>query len=84
MSEQQFSAFVEAVKADAGLEEKLKGATDPDAAVVSAKEARSDAKKEDWLKAQASQVLEMRDEELAGIAGGISFDEDMPSGITIA
>jgi len=34
MSEEQLKAFLEAVKADAGLQEKLKGAADVDAVVV--------------------------------------------------
>ena len=39
MSEDQLRAFVEAVKADAGLQEKLNAATDVDAVVAIAKEA---------------------------------------------
>jgi predicted ribosomally synthesized peptide with nif11-like leader len=70
MSAEQLSAFFEAVKADAGLEEKLKNAADLDAAVAIAVEAGFDVSKADWLKAQASQVLEMSDEELQGVAGG--------------
>ena len=50
MSEEQLSAFLEAVKADAGLLEKLKGATDLDAAVSIAKAAGFDVSKADWLK----------------------------------
>ena len=36
MSKEQLSAFFEALKADAGLQEKLKGAADLDAAVAMA------------------------------------------------
>ncbi len=75
MSAEQLSAFFEAVKADAGLQEKLKAAGDLDAAVAIAEEAGFGVSKTDWLKAQASQILEMSDEELAGMAGGkTSFD----------
>ncbi len=70
MSQEQLSAFLEAVKADAGLEEKLKAAGDLGAAVAIAVEAGFDVSMADWLKAQARQVLEMSDEELAGVAGG--------------
>jgi predicted ribosomally synthesized peptide with nif11-like leader len=38
MSEEQLKAFLEAVKADAGLQEKLKAAGDADAVVAIAKE----------------------------------------------
>jgi predicted ribosomally synthesized peptide with nif11-like leader len=34
MSEEQLKAFLEAVKADAGLQEKLKAASDADAVVA--------------------------------------------------
>jgi predicted ribosomally synthesized peptide with nif11-like leader len=37
MSEEQLKAFMEAVKADAGLQEKLKAAADYDAVVAIAK-----------------------------------------------
>ena len=39
MSEEQLKAFLEAVKADAGLREQLKAAGDADAVVAIAKEA---------------------------------------------
>ena len=69
MSEEQLKAFLEAVKADAGLQEKLKGAGDLDAAVaIIAKEAGFDVSKADWLKYQA--IKELSDEELEGVAGG--------------
>jgi predicted ribosomally synthesized peptide with nif11-like leader len=47
MSAEQLSAFFEAVKADAGLEEKLKAASDLDTAVAIAKEAGFDVSKAD-------------------------------------
>ena len=58
------------VKADAGLQEKLKGAADLDAAVALAKEAGFDISKADWLKYQAEQPFELSDEEMEGVAGG--------------
>ena len=70
MSEEQLSAFLAAVKEDAGLQEKLKGAADLDAAVAIAKEAGFDVSKADWLKYQAKQTLELSDEELEEVAGG--------------
>jgi hypothetical protein len=54
MSEEQLTAFLAALKADAGLQEKLKGAEDLDA----------------WLRHQAQQTLRLSDEELEGVAGG--------------
>ncbi len=70
MSEEQLKAFLEAVKADAGLQEKLKGAADLDAALALAKEAGFEVSKADWLKYQAGQILELSDEELEGVSGG--------------
>ena len=70
MSEKQLSAFLAALKADAGLQEKLKGAADLDAAVAIAKGAGFDVSKADWLKYQAKQTLELSDEELEGVVGG--------------
>ena len=75
MSEEQLSAFLEAVKADAGLLEKLKGATDLDAAVSIAKAAGCDVSKADWLKYQAKRTLELSDEELEGVAGGQRMED---------
>ena len=70
MSEEQLSAFFEAVKADAGLEQKLKGATDLDVTVAIAKEAGFDVSKLDLLNHQANQTLELSDEELEEVTGG--------------
>ena len=47
MSEEQLSAFLAALKADAGLQEKLSGAADLDAALAIAKEAGFDVTKAD-------------------------------------
>ena len=68
MSEQQPTALLAKIKDDAGLREKLQGAADPNAAVAFAKEAGFEVSKAEWLKAQASQTLEL--EELSAIAAG--------------
>ena len=66
MSEEQLKAFLEAVKADAGLQEKLKAATDADAVVAIAKAAGFLISAEELKKAQA----EVSEEELEGVTGG--------------
>ena len=70
MSEEQVTALLAKLKEDAGLQEKLKGTADLDAAVAIAKEAGFDVSKADWLKHQARQTLKLTDEELEGVAGG--------------
>ncbi len=70
MSEEQLAALLAKLKDDPGLQEKLKGATDLDAAVALAKEAGFDVSKADWLKYQTQQTQELSDEELEGMAGG--------------
>ena len=65
MSEEQLKAFLEAVKADAGLQEKLKEAADVDAVVAIAKDTGFVICAEELQKAQA----EISDEELEGVAG---------------
>ena len=73
MSEEQLSALLAKLKDDAGLQEKLKGAADLDAAVALAKEAGFDVSKADLLRYQAKQTLELSDKELEGISGGTDF-----------
>ena len=70
MSKEQLTALLAKIKEDAGLQEKLRGAADLDAAVTIAKEAGFDVSKADWLKHQAKQTIELSDEELEGVAGG--------------
>ena len=70
MSEEQLTALLAKIKEDAGLQEKLKGAADIDAAIALVKEAGFDVSKADWLKYQAKQTVELSDEELEGVAGG--------------
>ena len=69
MSEEQLNAFLEAVKADAGLQEKLKAATDADAVVAVAKAAGFGISADALKKAQ-TEVSVISEEELEGVAGG--------------
>jgi predicted ribosomally synthesized peptide with nif11-like leader len=71
MSEEQLTALLAKLEEDAGLQEKLKGAGDLDAAVALAKEAGFDVSKADWLKHQANQTLELSDEDLEVVSGGV-------------
>ena len=73
MSEEQLKAFLEVVKADAGLQEKLKAAKDADAVVEIAKAAGLVISADALKKAQA----EISEEELEGVAGGF-----LPTGFT--
>ncbi len=73
MSEEQLSALLAKLKEDAGLQEKLKGAADLDAAVSMAQEAGFDVSKADWSKYQTEQTLELSDEDLEGVSGGGLF-----------
>ena len=66
MSKEQLKGFLEAVKADAGLQEKLKAAADADAVVAIAKAAGFVISAEELNRAQA----EVSEEELEGVAGG--------------
>ena len=67
ISEVLLKAFMEAVKADSGLQEKLKGAADLDAAVAIAKEAGFVISADELHRAQA----EVSENELERVAGGI-------------
>ncbi|KZR80703.1 Nitrogen fixation protein of unknown function [Synechococcus sp. MIT S9509] len=67
MSLEQLKAFLEKVKADTSLQEKLKAAADADAVLAIAKEAGFKISAEDLKNAQ---VTELSDEELEGVAGG--------------
>jgi predicted ribosomally synthesized peptide with nif11-like leader len=80
MSEEQLSAFLAKLKDDTGLQEKLQGAADFDAAVAIAKEAGFEVSKADWLKAQASQILEMSDEKLESVIGGTAYGNESSAG----
>ena len=66
MSEEQLKAFLEKVKADTSLQEKLKAAADADAVAAIAKEAGFSISADDLKNAQS----DLSDEELEGVAGG--------------
>ena len=66
MSEEQLKAFLEAVKTDAELQEKLKEATDTGAIAAIAKAAGFVISVEELKRSQA----EISEEELEGVAGG--------------
>jgi predicted ribosomally synthesized peptide with nif11-like leader len=70
MLEEQLSALLAKLKEDAGLQEKLKGAADLDAAVALLEEAGFDVSKADLLRYQSKQTLELSDKELESVAGG--------------
>ena len=77
MSEGQLKAFLDAVKADAGLEKQMKAAGDADAVVAIAKTAGFVISIEELKRAQSEvsdEELELSDEELAGVAGGAGRD----------
>ena len=66
MSEEPLNAFLEKVKGDTSLQEKLKVAADADAVAAIAKEAGFSISADDLTKAQ----YELSDKELEGVAGG--------------
>ena len=66
MSEEQLKAFMEAVKADAGLQGQLKAAGDTDTVVVIAKAAGFVITAVELKRAQS----EISEEELEGVSGG--------------
>jgi predicted ribosomally synthesized peptide with nif11-like leader len=74
MSEEQLKAFLEAVKADAGLQEKLNAAADADAVVAIAKEVGFMISADELQRAQVvgEELTELTDEELEGVAGGLA------------
>ena len=67
MPEEQLKAFLEKVKADTTLQEKLKAAADANAVVEIAKEAGFSISADDLNKAQSK---ELSDKELESVAGG--------------
>ena len=80
MSEDQLKAFLEKVKGDTSLQEKLKAASDADAVVSIAKEEGFSISIDD-IKAQLLELsdeagdVELSDEELEGVAGGVAVGE---------
>ena len=74
MSEEQLKAFLEKVKADTSLQEKLKAAADANAVAAIAKEAGFNVSADDLTKAQ-SELSELSDQELEGVAAGEGFSK---------
>ena len=72
MSEEQLKAFLEKVKGDTSLQEKLKAASSPEAAIEIAKEAGFAITAED-IQSMQSATVELSDEELEGAAGGMCW-----------
>lgn len=70
MSEEQLKAFLEKVKGDTSLQEKLKAAADADAVLAIAKEAGFIVSPDDLFKAQS----ELSDQDMEGVAGGSSIN----------
>jgi predicted ribosomally synthesized peptide with nif11-like leader len=70
MSEEQLSALLAKLNEDSGLQEKLKGAEDLDAALAIAKEAGFDVTKEELLNFGTTQTVELSDEDLENVSGG--------------
>ncbi len=68
MSEEQLKAFLEKVKGDTSLQEKLKAAADADAVAAIAKEAGFSISADDLKNAQS----EISEEELESVAGGFT------------
>ena len=69
MSEEQLKAFLEKVKSDTELQEKLKTAASPEAALQIAKDAGFSITAED-IQSMQSATVEVSDEELESAAGG--------------
>ena len=69
MSEEQLKAFLEKVKADTSLQEKLKAAADTNAVIAIAKEAGFMISADDINNAQ-SVITELSGEELENMTGG--------------
>ena len=66
MPKEQLKAFLEAVKTDASLQEKLKASDNADAVVVIAKESGFSVSTDDFSKTQSA----LTKEELENLAGG--------------
>ena len=70
MSEEQLKGFLEAVAADAELQEKLKAATDAEAVVAIAEAAGFVVSAEELEALVLQAQSEISEEELQGVAGG--------------
>ena len=74
MSEEQLKAFLEKVKSDTNLQEKLKAADDAEAVAEIAKEAGFSISVDDITQAQS----ELSDQDLEGVAGGFCIQSANP------
>ena len=72
MSEEQLNAFLEKVKGDTSLQEKLKAAASPEAAIEIAKEAGFAITSEDIQSMQSA--MDLSDNELEDVAGAGSYE----------
>ena len=77
-SKEQLKAFLEKVKADTSLQEKLKAAKSPEDVVAIAKEHGHD-----FTADKLSQLSQLSKEELEGVAGGACLLLDGQIGITM-
>ena len=69
MSEEQLKAFIEKVKSETELREKLNSASSPEAAMEIAKAAGFSITAED-IQSMQSETVELSDDELEAAAGG--------------
>ena len=79
MSKEQLKAFLEKVKGDTSLQEKLKAAADANAVSAIAKEAGFSISADDLTTKAQSELSELSDQELEGVAGGcgvIQYSDD--------
>ena len=70
MSKEQLKAFLEKVKADTSLQEKLKAVSDANTVAAIAKDAGFSISADDLKNAQS----ELSEEELEGVAGGCQIN----------
>ena len=78
MSEEQLKGFLEAVAADAELQEKLKAATDVEAVVAIAEAAGFVVSAEELEALVLQAQSEISEEELQGVAGGLQLANGEP------
>ena len=83
MPEEQLKAFLEKVKADTELQDKLNAAASPEAVTEIAREAGFVITLED-IQSMQSELVELSDEELEGAAGGICRCNRRPNDVTFS
>ena len=82
MSDEQLKGFLEAVAADAELQEKLKAATDVEAVVAIAEAAGFVVSAEELEALVLQAQSEISEEELQGVAGG-EYVTDIAKGVAV-